>query len=126
MLALLMALAVTPFDNVPIDFQGKLADYHLCIRHYENAAKDRWEGPDPKLPFVMQFAQLMAYCKSDRAPAEQKVRQIIKIRHPDWSDDKLAAGSEYVLSGFEIDYMAWLRAKPDWNQSQHENPPARY
>lgn len=110
-LALLLAAAAPVYGtNVPDNFRGGDVGFYIhCLRDEVNAAGTTWKGAPPDTPTVVQFAQLMEFCGPERKRGIAMLRGLIRIRNPDWPNERVERSAEFVLTGLELQEMLAVR-----------------
>ena len=117
-LLLLFSLQIHGTD-VPENFRTKeFAAYFGCVRSGEKGS------PDPDMPRIVGFTQLMNFCREERASLADVLRGLIQTRHPDWTKKRVLEAAELVITGFELRLLVdWQRPEP---VSAHDTPEPQF
>jgi hypothetical protein len=105
--------------NVPENFRTKeFAAYFGCVRAEAKGS------PDPDVPRLVAFTQLMNFCRDERESWADALRGLIQTRHPDWTKKRVFEAAELVITGFELQLLVdRQRPKP---VAVHDTPEPQF
>jgi hypothetical protein len=67
-----------------------------------------WETMPPserKLSLVANFGRVIEFCDPERINAIERLREIVKARHPDWPESQVYESADAVANRLEVDML---------------------
>jgi hypothetical protein len=108
---ILLGLVLAAAVPVEVSIDAAVLRYQSCLRQEGRspaAVGGAWETMPPvdsKLPLVGYFGRLIEFCAPERSKATLRIREIVKMRHPDWSETQITESAETVANRLDVDML---------------------